>query len=131
MRYLKGLFGTWAGLSVGMLIIGVITGTVGRQVGDVYSFVMINLIFSFIGASLTYFMEKETWSWKNYATSGGIFTGGPIAIFFGLFVYSFVSAGLGGITAVELLLAFAYTMFSGACAGIGYMLLTRSNKASS
>lgn len=125
MRFLKGWFGAWAGLGVGMLIIGLITGTVGRQLGDMYSFGMINLIFSAVGASVTCWFEKETWSWKAYATMGGAITGGLIMGFFTFFAMSLAAAGVGGLSFAEFAMAALYAAIAGAFSGLGYMLLTR------
>lgn len=121
MRFLKGLLGSWAGLTLATLIISAVNGSLGDATMQSLSVLAINnLIFAAVGATAIVFLEKPTWTWKQYAVTGALSSGLVLFVGFCVIAGAIQQATGASIGTMAFVISAVTCAIAGAFSGAGY-----------
>jgi hypothetical protein len=131
MRFLKGVAGAWAALTLCNVAITLINNhsLAHFAFGGV---AVVNLVFAFACGMLTYVIEKPTWKSSNYAFAGVCSAG--VLLWAGFCVIAAAMRDIDGAVPfgfADYAVTALTSIVSGALAGFGYKLLSGPHPGSS
>lgn len=124
MRFLKGVAGAWAALTLCNVVITLINNHSLENFGFA-AVAVTNLVFAFACGMLTYVVEKPTWNMRNYAYIGVCSAG--VLLWAGFCVIAAAMREVDGVAVfgfADYALVAITSIISGAFAGAGYRTLS-------